>query len=216
MPMDLEVARHTMIEQQLRPWDVLDPRVLETLGRVRREEFVPPRHRKLAFADIEIPLDHGQVMLKPIVEARMLQALALEPQHEVLEVGTGTGFTAACLADLAHSVLSIDIHADFVERAASRLQDVSCARLQVADALSFEPGRQFDAVVITAAVVAIPPRFREWVRPGGRLFVIVGHSPNQQAMLLSRRADGGWDEESLFETDIGYLQGAAPTPRFVL
>ena len=216
MPIDFELARHAMIEQQIRTWEVIDPRVLDMLGRVRREDFVPPRFRKVAFTDVEIPLEHGEFMMKPIVEGRMLQALALEPHHEVLEVGTGTGFVAACLCELAHSVTSIDIHADFVERAAARLGSMSCARFEVADALSYEPGRQFDAVAITAAVAEIPSRFRDWVRPGGRLFVVRGQSPVQEAMLLTRREDGGWDDESLFETDLHYLRGAEPAARFVL
>ncbi len=216
MPIDFELARHTMIEQQVRTWDVIDSRVLDMLGVVRREDFVPPRYRKLAFADFEIPLEHGEAMMKPVVEGRMLQALALEPHHEVLEVGTGSGFITACLAELAHSVLSIDIHADFVERAAARLSGVPSARFETADALAFDPGRQFDAVVITGSVAEIPARFRDWVRPGGRLFVVCGQSPVQEAMLLTRREDGGWNDESLFETDLQYLRGAEPKPRFVL
>jgi protein-L-isoaspartate(D-aspartate) O-methyltransferase len=217
MPTDLETARHTMIEQQVRPWEVLDPRVLEVLGKIHREDFVPPRFRRLAFTDFEVPLAHGEMMMKPIIEGRMLQALQLAPDNEVLEIGTGSGFITACLCELVRSVLSIDIHADFVESAAARMQDVTCARIEVADALTFEPGRQFDAVAVTAAVTEIPQRFRDWVRPGGRLFVIRGHSPNMEAMLLTRDLDGsGWSEESLFETDVPYLRGAAPQPRFVL
>jgi protein-L-isoaspartate(D-aspartate) O-methyltransferase len=217
MPIDFETARHTMIEQQVRPWEVLDPRVLETLSAVRREDFVPPRYRSLAFTDFEVPLGHGELMMKPIVEGRLLQALQIAPEHVVLEIGTGSGFVTACLAELARSVVSIDIRADFVELARARLEGVTNARLEQADALAFEPGRQFDAVAITAAVAEIPSRFRDWVRPGGRLFVIRGASPNQEAMLLTRNADGpGWTEESLFETDLPYLRGTEPQPKFVL
>jgi protein-L-isoaspartate(D-aspartate) O-methyltransferase len=218
MPLDYAVARRTMVEQQVRPWDVLDPRVLATIGSLRREDFVSPRHRKLAYADIELPLEHGETMLKPIVEGRILQALDLAPEHDVLEVGTGSGYLTACLSQLARAVLSIDIHADFIEQAHSRLEAIgsTCARLQQADALSFEPGRQFDAVAVTGAVAVIPDRFREWLRPGGRMFIIRGAAPAQEAMLLTLLDNGSWREESLFETAVGYLRGAAPIARFVL
>ncbi len=218
MPIDYETARRTMVEQQVRPWEVLDPRVLATIGGLRREDFVGPRHRKLAYADIELPLEHGETMLKPIVEGRILQALDLAPEHDVLEIGTGSGYLTACFAQLARAVTSIDIHADFIERARGRLEgfNLSCVRLQQADALSFDPGRQFDAVAVTGAVATLPERFRDWVRPGGRLFVVRGHSPVQEAVLLTRLdGDRGWQESSLFETDIGYLRGAAPARPFV-
>jgi len=219
MPIDFDQARYTMIEQQVRPWDVLDPRVLETLTVIRREDFVPPRHRKLAFADLALPLEHGETMWKPTLEGRLLQALEIAPEHEVLEIGTGSGFITACLAHLGRAVCSIDIHADFVDRARARLAGLgfSCARFQVADALEFTPNREFDAVAVTAAVARLPERFRDWVRPGGRMFVIEGESPVQEAVLYTRLGDGtGWRRESLFETDVPYLRGAAPTPRFVL
>ncbi len=219
MPLDFESARRTMVEQQVRPWEVLDPRVLATVGNLRREDFVAPRHRKLAYADLEIPLEHGEVMLKPILEGRLLQALEIAAEHEVLEVGTGSGYLTACLGQLARAVTSIDLHGDFVERARGRLEAAGCAgiKLQQADALAFEPGRQFDAVAITGAVAEIPSRFLDWVRPGGRLFVVRGRSPVQEAVLLTRlEGELGWREESLFETDIPYLKGAAPVRRFVL
>ncbi len=218
MPLDYVTARRTMVEQQVRPWYVLDPRVLETIGALRREDFVRTRHRKLAYADIELPLEHGECMLKPIVEGRILQALDLAPEHDVLEVGTGSGYLTACLAQLTRAVLSIDVHADFIERARSQLDSINstCVRLQQADALQFDPGRQFDAVAITGAVAEVPTRFLDWVRPGGRLFVIRGAAPVQEAVLLTRLANGsGWREESLFETNVAYLHGAAPTHRFV-
>lgn len=218
MPLDFDIARRTMVDQQVRPWEVLDPRVLATVGAIRREDFVSSRHRRLAYADLEIPLEHGEVMFKPILEGRLLQALELAPEHEVLEVGTGSGYLTACFAQLARAVLSIDLHADFVERARGRLESIgsACATLQQADALGFDPGRQFDAVAITGAVAELPDRFRGWVRPGGRLFVIRGAAPVQQAVVLTRLpGDAGWREEVLFETDIPYLQGAAPSQRFI-
>ena len=218
MPIDFEQARHAMVEQQVRPWEVLDPRVLEVLGTLRREDFVPPRHRRLAFTDMALPMEHGEVMMKPVVEGRLLQALDLSPEDEVLEIGTGSGFVTACLARLARDVLSIDIHADFVERARGRLAATGLAnvRVEVADALQFMPQRQFDAVAVTGAVTAVPAAFLAWLKPGGRLFAVRGHSPAQEAVLLRQSGGAAIAPESLFETDLPYLQGIAPVERFAL
>ena len=215
MSMNFDQARFAMIEQQVRPWDVLDPRVLEAMSTVRREDFVPAAHRNLAFADLPLPLAHGEVMMKPVLEGRMLQALALEPGEEVLEIGTGSGFVTACLAHLARAVTSIDIHADFIEAARARLEatGIGNARLECADALSWQPGRQFDAIAVTGAVAQVPQAFTDWLRPGGRLFVVRGQSPVQEAVRATRRGDV-LHYESLFETDIPYLRGAAPAPAF--
>jgi protein-L-isoaspartate(D-aspartate) O-methyltransferase len=216
--MDFESARFNMIEQQVRPWEVLAPRVLEALGAIRREDFAPPRYRKLAFSDMALPLEHGQVMMKPVVEGRMLQALDIQPDSDVLEIGTGTGFITACLAHLGREVLSVDIFEDLAERAGERLKllGLGNARIEVADAMGdFDPGRRFDAVAVTGAVAAIPQRFLDWVRPGGRLFVIEGASPAMQAWRLSHGEDGHWQRESLFETDLPYLIHAEPEARFV-
>jgi protein-L-isoaspartate(D-aspartate) O-methyltransferase len=213
--LNFDQARFAMIEQQVRPWDVLDPRVLEAMSTVRREDFVAPAHRQLAFADLPLPLAHGEAMLKPVLEGRLLQALALEPGDEVLEIGTGSGYVTACLARLARSVVSIDIHADFTSAARARLEQagIGNARLETADALHWQPGRQFDAIAVSAAVAEIPAAFGEWLRPGGRLFIVRGDSPVQEAVRVTRRADS-LHVESLFETDIPYLHGAAPAPAF--
>jgi protein-L-isoaspartate(D-aspartate) O-methyltransferase len=218
MPIDFEQARHAMVEQQVRPWEVLDPRVLEVMGTIRREDFVLPRHRKLAFADLALPLEHGEFMLKPVVEGRLLQALDLAPESEVLEVGTGSGFLTACLAQLARAVTSIDIHADFVERARARLAalGMTCARIEQADVFAFDPGRQFDAIALTGAVAEIPERFLAWLKPGGRLFAVRGASPAQEAVTITRNDASGFGIESLFETDLPFLRGGAPVERFAL
>src|SRR5690606_20642488 len=138
--------------------------------------------------------------------------------QEVLEVGTGSGFITACLGTLARSVDSIDIHADFVEAARRRLAEagITNTRLAVADALEHDPGRTFDAIAVTGAVVSVPDRFLRWLRPGGRLFAIRGHAPAMEAVLLTRVDEDDWREESLFETELPYLRGAAPVPRFAL
>lgn len=217
MTIDFQQARFAMVEQQVRPWDVLDPRVLETLMTVRREDFVPARHRKLAFADLPLPLEHGEVMMKPVLEGRMLQAMAIEPGDEVLEIGTGSGFITACLAALAREVTSIDRHADFVERTRARLASdgVTNVRLETADAFAWQPTHGFDAICVTGAVATDPERFGAWLKPGGRLFVIHGQSPVQEAVLVTRRGEG-FHRESLFETDVPYLHGAEPAPHFSL
>ena len=215
--MNFDQARFAMIEQQVRPWDVLDPRVLDALMQVHREDFVAAAHKQLAFADLPLPLAHGEVMMKPVLEGRMLQALALDPGEEVLEIGTGSGFITACLARLARAVTSVELHADFSESAGQRLAaaGVNNVRLQVADALHWQPGRQFDAIAVTAAVATIPSLFTDWLKPGGRLFVIRGYSPVQEAVRVVRR-DDGLQIESLFETDVPYLHGAEPVPHFTL
>jgi protein-L-isoaspartate(D-aspartate) O-methyltransferase len=212
-----EQARQNMVENQIRTWEVLDARVLETLGSVRREDFVPPRHRALAFADMALPLGHGEVMLKPVVEGRILQALALQPGERVLEIGTGSGFLTACLANLAGTVHSVERHADLADAAQARLAaaQVRNARVEVAEALhTFSTAEQFDAVVIGGAVHALPDSFRTWVKPGGRLFAIVGDSPAMQATLYTRADETHWLQESLFETDVPYLKNAEPPRRF--
>ncbi|MBS0213499.1 MAG: protein-L-isoaspartate O-methyltransferase [Proteobacteria bacterium] len=215
--MDFETARSNMIENQIRPWEVLDPRVLDALAQVRREEYVPAAYRKLAFADIALPLEHDEAMLKPVLEGRLLQALDLEAADDVLEIGTGSGFLTACLAQLAHAVTSIDIHADFIDAARARLAagGIHNASLAAGDLFTWNAGRQFDAVLIGGAVNEIPPRVFDWIRADGRLVVVRGQAPAQEAVRMTRR-DAGWHAESLFETDIPYLRGGEPRAHFVL
>lgn len=217
MSMNFESARAAMVEQQVRPWEVLDARVLETIAAVPRELFVPEAQRQLAYVDMPLPLAHGETMMKPVVEGRLLQALALQPEDEVLEIGTGSGYVTACLARLAREVVSIDLHADFIHDASERLQQSGLrnVRLQQADALAFQPNRQFDAIAVTAAVAEAPDAFSSWLKPGGRLFVIRGLSPVQQALRITRRGES-LHSESLFETDVPYLRGCQPIAQFIL
>lgn len=219
MPLDFERARFNMVEQQVRPWEVLDQRVLDVLRELRREEYVPSRWRRQAFADVSLPLEHGEVMMKPVVEGRMLQALAVKPEDAILEIGTGSGFITACLARLGREVRSVEIHAAMAERARARLAAAgfSNASVDAADALAdFEPGRTYDCVCVTGAVAVEPERFRRWLAPGGRLFLIRGLSPAMEATLTTLGPDSQYVTDSLFETDLPYLVGAAPLPRFVL
>src|SRR3546814_17313872 len=177
--MDYTKARETMVEQQVRPWDVLDVRVLDVLVRLPREAFVPETHRALAYADIELPLGHGERMMKPVVEGRALQALELQPGDEVLEIGTGSGFLAACLGRLARDVVSIERHADFVALARARLQaqGVANVAVEVAAAMTWNTDRRFAALSVPGAVSSVPSRFLPCPRPGGRMFVVLGHPP---------------------------------------
>jgi protein-L-isoaspartate(D-aspartate) O-methyltransferase len=221
MSLNVELARNNMIEQQVRPWDVLDERVLEALSAIRREDFVAETVKNLAFADLELPLGHAEIMLKPVVEGRLLQATAPTKTESVLEIGTGSGFFTACLGRLALDVVSVEQHADFVDTARSRLAAarISNAKVEHAEAVNeYLPNRLFDVMIVTGAVAVLPPRWREWVKPGGRLLAIVGASPVQRAVLYTRAAtsDPGWTEEALFETDLPYLAHAAPAARFVL
>jgi protein-L-isoaspartate(D-aspartate) O-methyltransferase len=215
MTIDYSHARELMVEQQIRPWDVLEIRVLDVLARLPREAFVAESHKALAYADIELPLGFAQKMMKPVIEGRTLQALDLQPGDEVLEIGTGSGFLSACMGELAREVLSLEIQPELAARARARLDAAGLGnnvRIETADALSWDTDRRFDAICVTAAVDTIPSRFTQWLRPGGRLFVIRGRSPVMEAVLV--KAEGS--TESLFETDIDYLRGAAPAPQFQL
>ncbi len=216
-----ERARTAMVEQQVRPWDVHDARVLAVLAELPRDAFVADEHRGLAYADLELPIGHGQRMMKPVVEGRMLQALALEPGDDVLEIGTGSGFSSACLGRLAREVTSLEIVPALADAARLRLQALGLAgnvRVLAADALQAPAelhGRQFDAVCVTGAVATLPPAWLDWLRPGGRLFVVRGSAPAMEAMRLIRR-DGRVHADSLFETQLDYLAGAAPVAQFQL
>ncbi len=217
MSVNFEQARFAMVEQQVRPWDVLDPRVLDVLHKLQREDFVPVENRNLAYTDIALPLAHGEVMMKPVLEGRLLQALDLSSQDDVLEIGTGSGFVTACLSHLAREVASIDIHADFIEQAKQKLLNAGIrnVRLECADALNWKNDRQFDAIAVTAAVTHIPEIFGQWLKPNGRMFIIRGNSPVQEALRVTHRGES-LHEESIFETDVPYLRGAEPTPSFTL
>jgi len=217
--MDFEHARFNMIEQQVRPWEVLDLRVLDMLRAVRREDFCPPQYRNMAFADLPLPLERGQTMMRPAVEGRMLQALATRPEDTVLEIGTGSGFITACLAELGREVTSLDIDPEFIRAARPRLECPECAnvRLEVADAvLAYEPGRSFDVICVTGAVHVLPERFKSWLAPGGRLFAVRGLAPAMEAVLITRVGESTFEEQSLFETDLPYLTHAAPPRQFVM
>jgi protein-L-isoaspartate(D-aspartate) O-methyltransferase len=217
--LNIERARFNMVEQQVRPWDVLDARVLDVLAnQVRRDRYVSAEHAQLAFADLELPLAHGQAMMKPVIEGRVLQAVLAQPEESVLEIGTGSGFLAACLAHLARDVTSVELYDDLAATARERLQrdGITNATIEVAEAVNgYEPRREFDVVVLTGAVYSLPERMKQWLKPGGRLFAVIGESPVQQAIVFTREGTS-LRETSLFETDLAYLTNAAPPRRFSL
>jgi protein-L-isoaspartate(D-aspartate) O-methyltransferase len=215
--MNFEQARFNMVEQQIRPWEVLDSRVLSLLQTIPREDFVPVRYRKLAFADVAVPLEAGQVMMRPKIEARMLQALDVQEDETVLEIGTGSGFVTACLAAMAKRVVSVELYEELHREAAARLESRQTANVElfVGDALrGWQPEQAHDVVVVTGSVADVPEHFRGWVNPGGRMFVVCGESPAMEARLLVRQGVSEWSAESLFETDLPRLVHAEPEPEF--
>ncbi|MFK7885691.1 MAG: protein-L-isoaspartate O-methyltransferase [Gammaproteobacteria bacterium] len=214
--MNTDAARVQMVSQQVRTWDVLDPRVLETMNMVDRSAFVPTRYANVAFADSRIPLAHDQVMLAPKVVGRILQALTLKSGDQVLEIGTGSGYLTACLASLARSVVSIDIHADLTEQAATNLSEAGYANveLRTQDAFEFSSSDQYDAIVLTGSLPVYDTRFERLLKVGGRLYAAVGRSPVMDARIVTRAAEEEWLTSSEFETDVPALLNAANPVEF--
>jgi protein-L-isoaspartate(D-aspartate) O-methyltransferase len=214
---DAPSARHQMVEQQVRAWSVLDLKVLEVMDRIPREQFVPPAFREVAYADMCIPLGHGQSMLAPKVEGRILQALAIQPQDRVLEVGTGSGYFAACLAQLGRSVRSIEIFRELADTARANLErnGVRSVTVEVGDAMTMDEDGAFDVIAVTGSLPVYDPRFERALAAGGRLFITVGVGPVMDARRITRVGRGDWTRESLFETRIDPLVNAPTPPAFV-
>jgi len=199
--MDVEQARFNMVEQQIRPWEVLDDRVLSLITKIPREDFVPESNRKLAFADISIPLIHGQEMMQPKIEARLLQALAIKDTETVLEIGTGSGYLTALLAGLAKHVYSVDIFPEFTAEAAAKLKQSGIKNVTLKTEDAAQPWSQhqpYDAIAITGSCPTSPSEYLNALRVGGRLFVIVGEAPVMEALLYTRTSNDSWTKESLF------------------
>ena len=214
--MNTDYARLQMVNQQVRGWNVYDEDVLTMLGRLPREHFVPEEFISLAFADIALPIGHGEFMMTPTIEGRLLQALSLDGDENVLEIGTGSGFMTACLAQLASHVTSIDIYDDFIESAAEKLQDEGIENVELLqmDATQALPEGPFDAIAVTGSIQSFDPRFVEALNPHGRLFVVVGNGPAMQARLIERTEEHDWQTVSLFETELAPLVHGALPPQF--
>lgn len=215
--MNIEQARFNMIEQQIRPWDVLDPKVLTLLAKVKREDFVPAAYRDLAFADLEIPLGEGQVMLPPRVEARLLQELGIKKTDRVLEIGAGSGYMAALLAASAEHVTTLEIRPSLAAIARENLQrsGVDNVTVEVANGLSgWSQRAPFDAILVSGALPEVPAVLLKQLRVGGRLAVIVGEAPVMEAQLITCTAEGVFNTINVFETVMPSLDGASPSAGF--
>ena len=219
--MDTLAARQQMVDQQIRTWEVLDPRVLDVFARVPREAFVPPQYRELAFADTPIPIGLGQSMLAPKIQGRILQALGVAATDSVLEVGSGTGYLAACLGLLGAAARSIDIHPQFTAAAQANVGAVNVAAagarvtFETRDAFATPPLGEYDAIAVTGSLPVYDARFERSLRVGGRLFAIVGEAPVMDAILVRRVDNAEWTRESLFETVVEPLINATAAQRFV-
>jgi protein-L-isoaspartate(D-aspartate) O-methyltransferase len=215
--MDLNQARFNMIEQQIRPWEVLDPQVLELLTVVRREDFVPLAHKALAFVDMEIPLGHGQVMLAPRVQARMVQDLAVQKTDKVLEIGAGTGFTTALLAHQGARVLGLEANAELAAQANANLQKagVSNAQVRHADGSQGAAGEgPFDAILLSGSVAEVPQHLLDQLAVGGRLIAITGNEPMMRATRVTRTGPGSFVTSQPWDANAPRLAGFAETPAF--
>lgn len=209
--MDLDQARYNMVEQQVRTWDVLDPRVLEVMDRIPRHQFVADRFRNLAYSDLELPLGHDEVMLSPKLQGRILQALGTSLSEQALEIGTGNGYLTACLAELAAHVHSVDIHPEFTEMASGHLerQGVRNVTLHTGDAAGgWNDGRRYDAIAVTGSIPVTHEGFHRSLTIGGRLFLIVGEDPAMEGLLITRVGEDQWATESILDTSVPPLVNA--------
>lgn len=214
--MRTDIARHHMIYNQIRTWDVVDKSVLATLASVARERFVPDAYRELAFADVSIALPCGQTMLKPVVEGRLLQYLDVRESHRALVIGTGSGFMTACIAKRADRVTSIDIHRQLVDEAAVKLADEQIYNVDVvtADLNAYKPTQPCDRILVAGSMPLFDERLPEWLKPGGKLIVIVGQAPTMTVELVERDPHG-YTRRGLFETVVQKLENVPEPPPFV-
>ena len=222
--MKTELARFNMIEQQIRPWDVLDAQVLALLAAVRREDFVPSAHKALAFVDTQVPLlpgqPHGPAMLEPKVEARLLQALQVQRHESVLEIGAGSGFMAALLGHRAQKVTSLECRPELAAAARQNLARAGLSNVRVVDCSAADGARglpaeaPFDAIVLSGSVADVPAALLQQLKPGGRLVAVVGAEPVMRARLYTRSGDAAWAQTDLFDTVAPRLDGFAEPTRF--
>jgi protein-L-isoaspartate(D-aspartate) O-methyltransferase len=215
---NIESARHHMVVSQIRTGSVLDDRILELVGRGPRQDFVPEPLRNLAFVDMQIPLGHGEVMMAPLVEARLLQELAIKPTDKILEIGTGSGYMTWLLAQLGAKVYSVEIRAEFTTRASEKLaaHGAGNVELEIGDgARGWDKHAPYDVILVTGSLPLLPEAFKKQLAVGGRLAAIVGQSPAMAAQLITRLTETSFDTRGLFETDLPPLQNALAPSAFV-
>jgi protein-L-isoaspartate(D-aspartate) O-methyltransferase len=218
--MNAELARFNMIEQQIRPWQVLDPGVLSLLASVRREDFVPASHKAMAFVDTQVPLIDGvpgACMLEPKVEARLLQELHVQHHERVLEIGAGSGYMAALLAHKAQDVVSLEIRPELVAMASDNLRRAGLSRVRVlqADGAQKLPvDGPFDVILLSGSVAEVPKTLLQQLKVGGRLAAIVGHEPIMRARIVTRAGENAWSEVDAFDTVAPRLLGFGEPSRF--
>ncbi len=215
--MNIEQARFNMIEQQIRPWDVLDPDVLDLLVVVKRENFVPAAHKNLAFVDTEIPLPGGQCMFTPKLEARLLQELNVKKHENVLEVGSGSGYMAALLAYKGRHVTTVEILPELKALAEKNLADngVSNVTVELGDAAQgWAKGAPYDVIIVSGGLPSLPEAFLQQLKVGGRLVAIIGDAPLMKAQLITRTGEAGYDTKTLFETNVKLLSLASAPSHF--
>lgn len=214
--MNTDFAREQMVRQQVRAWDVFDHNVLDVFSEVPRERFVPSGYEALAFADVEIPLGHGEMMLTPTIAGRIMQSLGLAGGESVLEIGTGSGFLTACLAKLSTHVTSIDVFEDFIASATTNLANCGIENVDLLqmDGTRQLPEQTFDAIAVTGSVQTFDPRFVNALNLGGRLFVVVGEGSAMAAKLVVRTDENDWHSETQFETHLAPLINATLPPTF--
>ncbi len=213
----MEQARFNMVQQQIRPWEVLDRRVLEVMQQIPRHHFVPEAYRGLAYADIEIPIGQGQHMMFPRVEGRLLETLNIRPGDRILEIGTGSGYLTACLAKLGGRVISLDIHPEFTAQARGKLDALGIrnVELRTGDGLAGHiEGAPFDAIAVTGSLPAIPESLERQINLDGRLFAVIGRPPTMEATLVVRVGEEEWRSEGVFETILAPLENVPGENRF--
>jgi protein-L-isoaspartate(D-aspartate) O-methyltransferase len=215
--MNIEQARFNMIEQQIRPWNVLDTDILDLLHVVKREQFVPAAYQNLAFADAEIPLPGGEAMLNPKLEARVLQEIGLKKHENVLEIGTGSGYMAALMAHRAAKVTTVEVNAEIKALAEQNLARASIGNVSVEQgngAAGWDKGAPYDVIVISGALEVLPEAFLKQVKVGGRIAAIVGQPPSMEFCIVTRTGESSWSTVKVFETNVKYLAGAPAVSHF--
>jgi protein-L-isoaspartate(D-aspartate) O-methyltransferase len=216
--MNFEIARFNMLEQQIRPWEILDQNSLNIMQQIPREEFVPTPYTMMSFSDTELPLKHNQKMLAPKIEAKILQAVQIKSTDNILEIGTGSGYLTALLASAGKSVKSIDIFQDFLDSAEEKLNSLEIHNVSFknTDLYNYDDSdNKYDVIVTGGSVTTVPDILKQALTTDGRLFIVVGQSPLMRAMLFTRVSENNWIEETLFETEIDALANSHESEKFI-